>query len=300
MIRPCPVCGASGAGQRVHSEAKIDPSRVSEFTYASRKNPEFMHHRLVLCGVCDLLYADPAPDPDSTRRAYEAAAYDSSEEAHCAARTYAETLDGFLSRLPAREGALDVGTGDGAFLEELLARGFTRVAGIEPSEAPARAARADVRPLIRKRLDAESLDGESLALVTCFQTMEHLHEPAALCRVAYRLLKPGGALFLVCHDRRSAVNRLLGKKSPIFDIEHLQLFSPRSAAALMTRSGFPNATIRPIRNRYPLRYWIRLLPLGLQIKNALLALAEKLKWAGRPVALNVGNMAVIGFKGAAA
>jgi len=42
-------------------------------------------------------------------------------------------------------GALDVGTGDGAFLGQLLANGFTDVAGVEPSAAPVAMAAPEVR-----------------------------------------------------------------------------------------------------------------------------------------------------------
>ena len=51
---------------------------------------------------------------------------------------------------------------------------------------------------------------------------------------AFRILKPGGAIFLIGHNRRRSLSaRLLGRRSPIFDIEHLQLFSPRSLRQLL-------------------------------------------------------------------
>ena len=43
---------------------------------------------------------------------------------------------------------------------------------------------------------------------------------------------------IVCHDRRAPLNRALGARSPIMDIEHLQLFSQASARALLERTGF--------------------------------------------------------------
>ncbi len=43
-------------------------------------------------------------------------------------------------RVKCRDGALDIGTGDGAFLAELLRAGYTDVIGIEPSSAPIEAA----------------------------------------------------------------------------------------------------------------------------------------------------------------
>ena len=68
------------------------------------------------------------------------------------------------------------------------------------------------------------------------------------------MLKPGGALFLIGHNRRAFSAKVLGRKSPIFDIEHLQLFSPVSVRHLLERAGFSRVEVRPVFNRYPLRY----------------------------------------------
>ena len=86
-------------------------------------------------------------------------------------------------------------------------------------------------------------------------------DPLALCRDAARLLVPGGALVLVGHDRRAPVNRVMGKRSPVFDIEHLQLFSQPSMRRLLAEAGLEGVGGRHIVNRYPVRYWMRLAPL---------------------------------------
>src|SRR5947209_11259205 len=100
-----------------------------------------MHHRLIVCDRCDLVYANPVPTLDSLSSAYNEAAFDSGEEAACAARTYGSYVPGIMAELPDRTGALDIGTGDGAFLEQLLKRGFRCVMGVEPSQAPIQSAK---------------------------------------------------------------------------------------------------------------------------------------------------------------
>src|SRR5262249_28249691 len=139
--------------------------------------------------------------------------------------TYARVVRGLLASLPDRAGALDIGAGDGAFLERLLELGFSGVVGLEPSPAARAVASPRVRDSIRELpFEAGMFDEGSFSLVTCLQTIEHLPEPLAVCEEAGRLLKPGGALLVVCHDRRAWSARLLGGRSPIYDIEHLQLF----------------------------------------------------------------------------
>ena len=299
ISRACPLCGSTDTG-RVFAEANYQLDRLDGFSFASRKVPEYMHYRLIDCPGCDLLYANPLPRADYLARGYSEAAYDSGVEARCAGATYAELLPGIGSRLPDRIGALDIGAGDGAFLEQLLRAGFEGVVGVEPSRAPIAAARAEVRPLLREGLfsGADFLPG-SLSLVTCFQTLEHLPDPRQTTREVFALLKPGGAAYFICHNRRALSARVLGRKSPIFDIEHLQLFSPGSARFLLEQAGFGEVTVAGVLNRYPLRYWLRLLPLPPAAKRRLISALDLLGWGDRLIPMPAGNIAVVGFKPAA-
>ncbi len=292
--RPCPVCGAD-CSENLFAEANYNTAKLDAFGYASRKTPERMHLRLVRCNACDLIYATPIPSTDVLADAYEVAAFDSGEEAACAARTYIAHIKRHAHKLPDRIGALDIGTGDGAFLERLLENGFSGVAGVEPSEAPIKAAKEHIRPLIRKGIFYESaFQQESFSLVTCFQTMEHLPDPSTACIAAFRLLKRGGLFAVACHNHRAFSAKLLGLNSPIFDIEHLQLFSPRSVTRLFEKAGFKEIDVRQVINTYPLHYWVKLLPLPANAK-----LVSMLRVAGIgyiPVPIPAGNIFAVGFK----
>ena len=227
-----------------------------------------MHWRLVECDVCGVVFASPAPSAELLTAAYRDASYDSRAEAVYAAATYGRLVRRLLPRLPATGGALDVGAGDGAFLEVLRALGFGGVEGVEPSRAAVDAADSSVRPLIREGVFSSSdFDLDSFRFVSCLQTVEHLPNPLELFGDAHALLRSDGALLVVCHDRTAPVNRLLGRRSPIYDVEHLQLLHPRSLRGLLERAGFDDIEIRPFANRYPLRYWMRLAPLPARAKN---------------------------------
>ncbi|MDQ6797963.1 MAG: class I SAM-dependent methyltransferase [Actinomycetota bacterium] len=294
--RACPLCG-SGDDSVVVAEADIDVERLDQFAFASRKVPELMHHRLVACPTCDLVYASPAPTPESLEAAYGEAGFDSSEEARCASATYADLVKDLLPTLPPAGGVLDIGTGEGSFLTELLALGFDDVAGSEPSLAPIGAAPAEVADRIRPGVfRADDFEAGRFRLVTIFQTLEHLDDPLTVCRDARRLLCDGGVLLVVAHDRRALVNRLLGRRSPIYDVEHLQLFSPPSLRGLLERAGFDDVATQPIVNRYPLRYWARLLPLPRAAKDAGVGVLERVGVAGALVGLRVGNRAAVGYR----
>jgi SAM-dependent methyltransferase len=288
--RGCPICGCAD-DSHVFAAERLDFDALGEHAFASRKRPEHMRLRLVVCPVCDLAYASPVPAPEALARAYDEAAFDSAEEARYAAATYAEALSEVFAGLPERRGALDIGTGEGAFLGELLKLGFAEVGGVEPSAAPIEAADPAVAPLIEHGVfEAGIRPPGSFSLVTCFQTIEHVPDPARMVADAVELLRPGGVLAIVCHDRRAPLNRLLGMRSPIIDVEHMQLFSPRSVEELLRRAGLREVGRRTIRNRYPLRYWARLLPLPEGVQRALDAELERTGLGGRPLSFGVGNM----------
>ena len=294
--RSCPVCGSSDQ-LNIFTESNFDQEKINEFTFASRKLPDYMHYRLVNCPGCDLLYASLIPQPDSLTKAYFEASFDSVQEAHYASRTYAGFLSGIMRRLPDLEGALDIGAGDGAFLEELIARGFSRVAGVEPSKAPLTFAKDKIRPLIKNSVfRGEDFPKESFSLVTCFQTLEHMRQPLESCRSIYALLKPKGAAFFICHNRRGLCAKIMGLKSPIYDIEHLQLFSKKSIGILLEKCGFTGIKIKPVFNYYPLQYWVRLFPFSAKLKSGLVSWLRKIKLAQAPIMLAAGNFAVICYK----
>lgn len=296
VSRACPICG-SDSQYSVFKEASFDASRWDRFAFSSRKTPEYMHYRLLECRRCDVLYANPLPTRESLEAAYREAAFDSGEEARHASDAYARFLPMILPRLPRADAALDIGTGDGAFLEHLVGAGFERVVGVEPSRAPVEAARPAVRGLIRQcPFRASDFEKQSFSLVTCFQTLEHVYDPLALCQSAFDLLHPGGAVLLVCHDRRALSARVLGTRSPIFDIEHLQLFSRDSLSYALRQAGFASVATHSVVNRYPLSYWVKLFPLPGSAKTPALAALKRSGLGRVTLPLAAGNFAAIGYK----
>lgn len=280
------------------AEARLDASRLDSFAYASRKNPEYMHHRLLLCKDCDLIFASPVPDQAELESAYEVAAFDSQRESEFAAATYATALSPVIRRLPDRISALDIGAGDGAFCSKLLGMGFENVLGLEPSLAPIEAAVPQIRHCLRQEMFTPGLlPASHFSLVCCFQTIEHVLTPLELCQEAARILKPGGVLCIVAHNRRSASCRILGRRSPIFDVEHLQLFSPDSLVKLFSRAGLQAVETKTLWNTYPVSYWARLFPFPNRIKSSVIRALNASRIGNIPIRLPAGNLIAWGTRG---
>jgi SAM-dependent methyltransferase len=292
-LRPCPACGNTDEAREMYPQ-RLDLSRVDAMSYSSRKEPEYMSLRMVVCPGCDLLYAPRVPSSSFLADAYAETEYDSDVEACYAAASYAESLRTFLERLPDRDSALEIGTGNGSFLAHLRQMGIAEVTGIEPSRNAANAAAPDLRPLIRiESFDATKLPQAHFSLVVANQTLEHVEGPYRFLAAIRALLKPGGAVMIVSHNYRNWLMRLMGARSPIIDIEHLQVFSPVSLTRALLRAGFAAPEVKPFKNRYPLHYWARLLPLPRSIKRPLHTWLRSSSggWlGGADIRLSVGNM----------
>jgi len=294
--RSCPICHSTD-NANIWLNANVDESRFNEYSFASRKIPEDMHFQMLQCLECDVLYTSPAPESEWLNQAYSEASYDSNEEATYAAKTYSTLLKNKLPFLTDRVGALDIGTGNGSFLSYLLKEKFTNVSGIEPSKSAVDNAASEIKSLIRiKTFKEDDYDSESFSLISCFQTIEHLEDPQGFCESARKLLKKNGILFLVGHNYRSFLARFLGKKSPIYDVEHLQIYSPKSFRLMLNKLGFKDITIFPYTNTYPLSYWLKMLPLPTPLKTFLLSGMKYTLLSKLPIPIPVGNVAVFGIK----
>ena len=256
-----------------------------------------MRFELVTCDNCQTVYAISAPSKTSLATAYAGASYDSADEARRAAESYDLAMRPYLDKLSGRGRALEIGTGTGAYLKYLKQAGFSEVIGIEPSRAAIDAAEPEAKALIREGIfTGDEFPAASFDFICCFQTLEHVAEPRELVAASSRLLRNGGLLALVTHDYEATVNRLLGSRSPIIDIEHLQIFCRQSLHYLATHTGLKVVDIASFANRYRLDYWLRLSPLPSPLKRAVLQMAKATGTAGVNIQLNVGNLLTIARK----
>jgi SAM-dependent methyltransferase len=104
------------------------------------------------------------------------------------------------SALPPRPRVLDIGCGSGAFLRLLLTKAPDALLnGVEISTEAWRAAPEELRPRIRNGEIIEvssQFEPGSFDLIVCSEVLEHVPDPAAVLRVIFSLLKPGGAALL--------------------------------------------------------------------------------------------------------
>lgn len=131
----------------------------------------------------------------------------------------------------ARGAVLDVGCGDGSFLEAARRRGWT-VAGVERNPQAARAKGIAVHEAIDQA-------GGPFNCATLWHSLEHLRDPrGALDQVRERLL-PGGSLLVAVPDARGAQARFFGPLWRHLDVpRHLYHFGREALGGMLARAGF--------------------------------------------------------------
>ena len=285
VVNLCPACLSSGT---LKYPEKIENRLFNELTFASRKRPELMHYALFECNNCKSLFTNRNVNLNELLGNYEKAEYDSNLEAKYAARTYVKYLK---KALPGFQGSiLDIGAGDGAFLSEASKEIATSNLGIEPSIKAIE--KKDDKFVNILNVAIEDFDStEQFDLVTCFQTIEHLNDPRQFIKNMKSYIKPGGYLAISCHNRLSLVNKLLGEKSPIFDVEHLQIFTNTGIEYLFRSLNFQIVYSNKYRNEYPLSYWLKIAPVGEKVKDYVENNKSKF---GKDISISVGNHLIIG------
>jgi 2-polyprenyl-3-methyl-5-hydroxy-6-metoxy-1,4-benzoquinol methylase len=275
--------------------ALLNPESLTGYTFSARRTRTREHYRVVACERCGLVRSDPVLDEVSLAGLYAESSFLFSEEEAYAAECYAQLLEMVVHRF--NQGApvkslIEIGCSTGFFLERALAMGIKEVQGIEPSRDCVEHARPASRPfIVNACFGSGLLEGRSFDVACSFHVMDHLSRPDQTLAAMAELLSPGGFVLLACHDVAAWSARILGDRSPIFDVEHIYLFSQKTLTLLAERAGLRVLECASLTNRYPLGYWLRMAPGGRMLTKCLPRGILRL-----PVKLNAGNMYLVAQK----
>lgn len=146
----------------------------------------------------------------------------------------------FITRHKQSGSLLDIGCAAGSFLLSMQALGNWQVTGVELTEEVVALARERHNLDVRSGLleDAHFADAQ-FDVVTMWDVLEHVHDPAATLREIHRILKPDGLLLVRVPNLASWDVSLFEASWAGFDApRHLYIFTPQTLSSLMDRSGF--------------------------------------------------------------
>ena len=152
---------------------------------------------------------------------------------------------------------LDVGANFGHFMHE--SKSTFNVEGIEISSTAVKWAKEklDIDIKVGSIYDLHGCSENPYDIVTCWDVVEHLTDPAAGIREMWEALNDGGLLFISTPDAGSLVSKLLGKYWHYFDIiQHVALFNRNNLSRLLTDSGFEVVGFTSFGHYYRVEYII--------------------------------------------
>lgn len=276
----------------------INFEKVNAETFSARRIPDRMHFRLVKCTNCGLIFSNPILERHKIDNLYKKSSFSYTDESKYLKKTYRFYLEKALRNLDkSKLKLLDIGCGNGFFLEEARNFGIKSIFGVEPSKAAVEQAPKDLRKNIKNDILKPNLfKNNFFDVICCFHTLDHITNPNSFLKVCFKLLKKDGIILFVVHNTDGLSVKLFGEKSAIFDIEHIYLFNPKSLSIIFAKNGFKVIGIFDIKNRYPISYWSRMVPIPKPLKYLFLKILEVTNIGKVPLAIKPGNIGIIARK----
>lgn len=209
------------------------------------------------CADCDTLFQSPRP-PISAFEAF----YRQSESSRYWAEVFfpavadirrekifrprVERLAGICAQHGINvEYLIDIGAGYGIFLDEWkYSSPHTRLLAVEPSASLASECRSKGFTVVEDIVENVSGHDNSADLVTCFEVLEHVHEPLDFVKVLAGLAKPGGYVFVSALGIEGFDLQVLWEKSgQISPPHHINFLSVLGFERLFQRAGLVDITV---------------------------------------------------------
>lgn len=257
----CPLCGPKKKKQLLYRQ-NFKLSQINSEVFSARRKPDRLHYQMVRCSGCGLVYSDPILPSDQINRLYQKSRFTYTDRSADLVKTYGYYLKQLDRHKTKKNRLLEIGCGNGFFLQEARRQGYRQVWGVEPSRQAAGLAPDWLKQKIKITVFKPNLFPKNYFDVICFfQTFDHIIDPNRFLKECYRILKPGGLVLAINHNVESLPAKLLRSYSPIIDVEHAYLYSLKTMQLIFAKHGFQVLKTAPSFNYYPLDYLAHLLSL---------------------------------------
>lgn len=204
-----------------------------------------------LCSSCETVYVSPRQTAEiiswyyqnsENARYWAEVLFPASEEVRRERifKPRAERLFEICEKYKVGNGLMvEVGAGFGTFCEVVGGLDhFERIVAIEPTPSLAKNCRDRGVEVLETGVEDATLEANSADVVASFEVIEHLFDPRAFVQGCQGILRQGGLLLLTCPNIKGFETITLGEESNTIDVEHINLFHPKSLSDMISKSGF--------------------------------------------------------------
>jgi SAM-dependent methyltransferase len=234
-------------------------------------SPDMVHYRIVRCNKCGLVRSDPIIDQETLKNLYLQSSLNYSKDIPNLRLTYGSYLHKLEKYRPQKESCLEIGCGNGFFLEEALAQGYKKIVGVEPSKSAIEQANDLVKDSICNDIMRPGLPLDKVSVICMFQLFDHIPNPKEFLAICADALISGGLVLCFNHNVTALSAQILGEKSPIIDIEHTFLYSPLTIQKLFQENGYKVLEVGAAWNFIGLLSLLQLFPFPRNLKTKLIA-----------------------------
>ncbi|GEM_PF-2092510 len=245
-LEACPSCGSA---------------RIVRYSFTpEQERRDSVHYAQSHCRDCDIVFSNPVATVEQLRRLYEDSYYEEKEECFKAkgkdleaqvlqrARQEEAAIRGIVLPYKKRGVFFEIGAGYGPLLKAAERAGFT-AKGIEASKSAVEFGRNTLKleGLEHGMFDARHYPERYCDFIFSFQVIEHILNLREFLKGTYRMLKPGGCMFVGTENHRNWLVpyrrmrcRLKGRPLPEFQTanHHTYYFSDKSLKRLLKANGF--------------------------------------------------------------
>jgi 2-polyprenyl-3-methyl-5-hydroxy-6-metoxy-1,4-benzoquinol methylase len=254
------------------------------------------HAQIVDCKECGHRYTNPRWTEAELLAAYSAVTDDTYVNEEEGRRLTFERRLAEMQKITGEPGGrtlLDTGAYTGIFVDIAKKAGWN-VEGVELSQWCVEQAQAAGLPVTQGTLDAKQIAGKTYDVVTLWDVIEHVDDPAAEVQKAYKHIKPGGYLVMHTMDVDSLISKILGARWPWYVGMHMHFFSTKSLCKLMEREGFTIKKAGPSGRYLRLGYFCKSLAEFMPIVGKpALWLVSILHCGWIPIRLNFGDLITV-------
>lgn len=211
------------------------------------------------CGDCTLRFTQDIPDIKNIGPYYQSDSYISHSDTekglvnkvYKIARNYTlnwkmNLVETSLGKNKQKGKLLDIGSGTGAFLQRVVASGWS-VTGIEPDEG----ARTICKTKYGLQADSPEklfeFQDEQYDAVTMWHVLEHVHQLHEYMDQVKRVLKPNGVALIALPNYTSGDAKHYKEYWAAYDVpRHLYHFSPSALSRLVNQHGLQVDSIKPM------------------------------------------------------